>query len=127
MPTASTRRVRFLLAAFLALAACRFAGAQESLLPRSVGGDSEQDFVKASGYFTLRGGTQEGTLYVTAEMAPGWHIYSITQAPGGPLKTKIKLTPSPAYKLTGEFKALEAPKVHQYQDVWPGVKVEEHE
>src|SRR5262245_23811730 len=110
MPTALTLHVR-LLAAFFTLSICPLVAAQESLLPRLAGSEGEQEFVKASGYFTLRSGSQEGTLYVTAEMAPGWHIYSITQAPGGPLKTKIKLTPSPAYKLTGEFKALEAPKV----------------
>src|SRR5262245_32510889 len=118
MPTALTLHVRF-LAAFFALTLCPFVAAQESLLPRSVGGEGEQEFVKASAYFTLRSGSQEGALYVTAEMTPGWHIYSITQASGGPLKTKIKLTPSSAYKLTGEFKALQAPKVRQYQDIWP--------
>ncbi len=83
--------------------------------------------LKASGYFTVGENGQPATLYVTAELAPGWHTYSITQAPGGPNKTRIKLADSAGYKLAGDFKANPPPTVHHYDDIWPNLVVEEHE
>jgi suppressor for copper-sensitivity B len=70
--------------------------------------------------------SQSAKLAVTAQIAPDWHIYSITQAPDGPVKTKIKLNPSKQYRLTGGFTANPAPEPHSYPDIWPGLAVEEH-
>src|SRR5262249_38804659 len=83
--------------------------------------------LKASGYFTAAGNGQPAMLHVTADLAQGWHTYSITQAPGGPVKTKIKLTASADYKVIGDFQPSPAPVVHHYDDIWPGWAVEEHE
>ncbi len=83
--------------------------------------------MKASAYFTVAAPGKPAMLYVTAEIAPDWHIYSITQKPGGPIKTRIKLTESKAFKLAGEFKAQKDPTLHKYADIWPDLKVEEHE
>jgi len=48
---------------------------------------------------------QASRLYIAVNVAPGWHIYSLTQPPGGPVASKIKLDPSPRFKLLGEFEA----------------------
>lgn len=67
----------------------------------------------------------KGKLSVTAEM-PGWHIYSLTQAPGGPLRTEISLQ-GDELELAGSFTPDSDPVEHTYEDVWPGLAVEEHE
>ena len=48
-------------------------------------------------------------IIVTASVDEGWHLYSLTQPPGGPEKTTITLTPHPAFQKTGAF-AGPAPK-----------------
>ncbi len=117
----------FVAIAFLAGAAPTRLVAQDGLLQLGGSGGAEADMVKASGYFTPAVGGKPAALVVTAEVAPGWHIYSITQQPGGPVKTKIKLTPSPDYKLAGEFRPLKPAEVHHYDDIYPNLPVEEHQ
>lgn len=39
----------------------------------------------------------EAVVYFKAEVADGWHIYSVKQKPGGPLKTSFKFSPSVEY------------------------------
>src|SRR3954469_16178439 len=34
-----------------------------------------------------------------------WHLYSITQAPGGPIRTRIGVEPSATFRVAGEIKA----------------------
>lgn len=48
-------------------------------------------------------------LSIAAKIAPDWHIYSTTQPPGGPLPTKIDLSPSDAFQLVGSFQASSPP------------------
>jgi DsbC/DsbD-like thiol-disulfide interchange protein len=38
---------------------------------------------------------------LTAAIEPGWHIYSITQAPGGPYPTRITMPVGQPFKLAG--------------------------
>ena len=71
-------------------------------------------------------GKRPAKLVIAAQIAPGWHTYSITQAPNGPIRSKIKLPPSSDYRLLGDFTASPAAEVHEYADIWPGLKVEEH-
>ncbi len=71
-------------------------------------------------------GKQPARLMIRAEIESGWHIYSLTQSPGGPLKTKINLEPSSEFRLLGEFQAIPPAQSHTYPDIWPGLKVEEH-
>jgi thiol:disulfide interchange protein len=66
-------------------------------------------------------------LFITATIKPGWHIYSITQPPGGPIPTEIKLSPSKQFKKLGDFTAYPKPKVEQEPVAFPGVDVESHE
>jgi suppressor for copper-sensitivity B len=70
-------------------------------------------------------GGRGARLVITGQVAPTWHIYSITQPPGGPIRSKIKIPPSNDYRV-GEFTANPAADVHEYADIWPGLKVEEH-
>ncbi len=131
-----TLRIRLIAAvSCLALAAILCANAWAQLEPLLLSGDGtsgqenapQAEKVKASGYFTPATGEKPAMLYVTADVAPDWHIYSLTQKPGGPNKSKIKLVVSPQYKVTGGFKPDKQPAIHKYEDVWPGLSVEEHE
>src|SRR5712692_11246940 len=58
-------------------------------------------------------------VVVTARIAPGWHIYSLTPAAGGPVPTAIELTPGKV--LTAAGKALQ-PKPERKHD--PGFDME---
>ena len=48
------------------------------------------------------------------------------QPPGGPIRSKIKLSHRTITALLGDFTVNLPPAVHEYADIWPGVKVEEH-
>src|SRR5687768_13678215 len=61
------------------------------------------------GSFQVEKESRRGTLTLTADIDPGWHVYSLTQAPGGPQKSQIKVAESPSYKRAGEFQADKAP------------------
>ncbi len=113
---------------FVNLAAC-IAFAQVAAPNFAVAGPAgnQADLLQTSAYFTAAGEGRPAMLHVTADIAPGWHTYSITQASGGPAKSRIKISESPAYKVIGEFKPSQVPEIHEYKDIWPGLKVEEHE
>ena len=64
-------------------------------------------------------------LAITATIDEGWHIYSVTQAKGGPRPTKLQLVESSDYELVGDFTSDTAPVIHEYE-FWPDLKVEEH-
>lgn len=66
------------------------------------------------------------TLSITAEIEEGWHTYSLTQEPGGPVRTTITVNESKQFKL-GEFTPSPKPKKHVDQSVFKGVMLEEHE
>ena len=66
-------------------------------------------------------------LFITAQIKSGWHIYSITQEPGGPIRTQIDLTPSPQYRLAGEFKSYSRPKKGKEPDAFGDLPIETHE
>lgn len=82
------------------------------------------DFVTVSA--KVIGGPGGGTLQITAEVAQGQHIYSITQKPGGPKKTTIKVTTGKGYKVAGEFVARTKPEMHVDKEIWVGLEIEEH-
>ncbi len=44
---------------------------------------------------------QKFAAKVSARITPGWHIYSITQAPGGPVPTEIALAARQPFTLSG--------------------------
>ncbi|MGW8258393.1 MAG: protein-disulfide reductase DsbD domain-containing protein, partial [Thermoguttaceae bacterium] len=90
-------------------------------------GSAPKDIVKINAQFTAPSATLPGRLFISAKIKPGWHIYSITQAPGGPIRTAIKLNSSPQYRLSGAFQAIESPKKEKEPDAFGDLVVETHE
>lgn len=80
-------------------------------LPGVFGNEDQGPKVFFHARFEVESGSTSGRLLVTAEPTPGWHIYSITQKPGGPLRTKLEVVPSPDMRLAGPFTPDHAPKV----------------
>jgi thiol:disulfide interchange protein len=80
--------------------------------------------VEFSASYEIKEGSRDGLLKVTAKLSDPWYIYSVTQAPGGPLKTEIELKGKEG-KLTGPFQSDKAPKVVT-SDVFKGIPIEEH-
>jgi suppressor for copper-sensitivity B len=89
------------------------------------GGPAGGSKVKLSASYELKPGGQEGRLLVTANIEPGWHLYSVTQPPGGPLVTSIKVKHDDV-KLSGPFVPNVAPDIKSEELVWPGLPIEEH-
>ncbi len=74
-----------------------------------------------------RGGAPD-VLAVTATLEEGWHLYSTTQKPGGPLATRITVAADSPRQPAGPFVADPAPHVRTVEDVpaWKGIPIEEH-
>jgi len=58
----------------------------------------------------VRGGGQL-TVTLTGKIEDDWHIYSITQARGGPLPTTIMLAPKQPFKLAGRITGTEPERI----------------
>ncbi|HEX5444880.1 MAG TPA: protein-disulfide reductase DsbD domain-containing protein, partial [Pirellulales bacterium] len=128
------REFRILLAVAACAAALSLlpaqAWAQAGFLGLDLGGGTSapaDDPVSVEAVFTAEPDGRTGTLYITATMADGWHIYSITQAPGGPIRTNLKLDKSDRFRLAGDFKPDPAPRKHVDDQAFPGLTLEEHE
>jgi suppressor for copper-sensitivity B len=89
-------------------------------------GDEAKGIVQLSAQFTAPAVKQPAMLFITADIKQGWHIYSITQAPGGPIRTKIELAPSPQYGLAGEFQSQPKPKKEKEPDAFGELAIESH-
>ena len=81
--------------------------------------------VSIEGQFTAPSAGQPGRLLITATIKPGWHIYSITQPPGGPVATKITVSPPPGVRITGPFQPSVAPDKKQ-EPAFDNLTVETH-
>jgi thiol:disulfide interchange protein len=60
--------------------------------------------------FTAPADGKPGYLFVTATIEPGWHVYSLTQPPGGPLAAKIEVGPPPGVGIAGKFQPTVPPE-----------------
>jgi thiol:disulfide interchange protein len=65
-----------------------------------------------------------GLLYVTAKLGGDWHIYSVTQKDGGPMRSEIRIEPSSQFEIVGQFESAEPPEVRRLE--FYDVPVEEH-
>jgi suppressor for copper-sensitivity B len=67
-------------------------------------------------------------LAVTATLEEGWHLYSLTQKPGGPLPTVIKVSADSPRRPAGGFVPDVEPDQHRVDDVpaLKGIVLEEH-
>ena len=88
-------------------------------------GPAADPVVTLQAQYTVPSTNQPGRLFITATIKPGWHIYSITQPPGGPLATKILLRESQAYRLAGDFQVTVPPE-KKAEDAFGGLVVESH-
>lgn len=70
-------------------------------------------------------GNRPARLSIAVDIPAGWHTYSITQPPGGPNRTAIKLDRSADYKLAVDFVADTPPHVRM-DEAFPGLPQEEH-
>ena len=81
--------------------------------------------MKVSAHFTAPTADALARLFVTASLDPGWHLYSITQAAGGPVPTRIKLDKTKAFSLAGPLMADPAPD-KKAEPVFNNLIVETH-
>ena len=88
----------------------------------SGGADTKQATFEAA--YELESEGKLGRVSVTADIAPGWHMYSTTQPEGGPMATKLKLL-SETVNLTGPFIPDHAPDIGS-DKAWPSLPIEEH-
>src|SRR5665213_4183744 len=52
-------------------------------------------------YAAKKTGPTSGVIFIKAIIDKGWHIYSVNQPDGGPIKTSFKFDPSTAYQAIG--------------------------
>jgi thiol:disulfide interchange protein DsbD len=88
------------------------------------GDDSSPVSLKAE--FTAPQNGKPGRLFITATITPGWHIYSLNQGGDSLIPTKIEVTPSDKFKLTGQFVSSPPPKIEQMPQAFPGLDIETH-
>jgi len=73
----------------------------------------------------LAGSKTEGQLTVQLTITDGFHVYSVTQKPGGPIPSKIKFGKNGINVQLGAISPTEPPELHDYE-VFPNLVVEEH-
>ena len=83
------------------------------------------DPIAVSAEFSV-GSDRSGELRITATVADSWHIYSITQASGGPIPSKIKIVASDRFRIVGDFRPSPPPQVSRKWPDNPALGVEEH-
>jgi suppressor for copper-sensitivity B len=73
-------------------------------------------------------GGKADVVVVTAVLEEGWHLYAITQKPGGPIPTAITIAADSPRRVAGEFAADTAPHERTVEDVpaWKGLVIQEH-
>lgn len=130
-------QLSIILVSLASLLACQpqAARAQGNLFGRPLSGvggggpKSAANVVQVQGRILPADGQRPYRLQVTATVASGWHIYSITQPPpgpdGGPLKTRIKVKLPEGVQVAGEFQALTPPASHN-EPAFGNLRVEEH-
>jgi suppressor for copper-sensitivity B len=73
-------------------------------------------------------GGKPDTLAVTATLEEGWHLYAISQKPGGPIATRVKVAEDSPRQVAGGFAPDSEPHKRTVDDVpaWKGLVIEEH-
>ncbi|MCA9137185.1 MAG: thioredoxin family protein [Planctomycetales bacterium] len=86
--------------------------------------DGQEESVAWSAKYMATG--QQGRLQIEATVGRSWHIYSTTQASGGPLPTKFSIASPKTVSIAGKFEPDEPP-TKSVSDLYPGITIEEHE
>jgi len=87
--------------------------------------DPTADPVTLTAQFTPKNVDRPAVLMLTADIANGYNIYSLTQGPGGPTPTTIQLAPSQLYNVIGSFSSLPISKAQYDAEVFK-MEVEKH-
>ena len=122
-------RATLAVAAFLA-ATCPFGMAQlPSFDPLGAVNAALGSPISVAATVEPAAGGKPATLVVTATLEEGWHLYSLTQKPGGPKATRIGVDAASAWLPSAPFVPDSPPHVRTITDVpaWKGLQVEEHE
>lgn len=85
----------------------------------------DENPVEVSASYRVIQDSDQGVMSIQVKLAEGWYIYSSTQPPGGPLRTKIALT-SPAVTLAGDLVANHPPKQVRGEPGFESIVVEKH-
>ncbi|MEO0529843.1 MAG: thioredoxin family protein [Planctomycetota bacterium] len=129
---------RFSAAALLLLAQCPSASGQFEFKPGGFEFADPEGFdplaaseelgpmVSLSARYAPSSGETPAMVEVTADIAEGYHVYSITQPPGGPQPTVLRLDESAGVRLAGPWVATPSPKTHVDEVIWVGLTIEEH-
>ena len=80
---------------------------------------------KFSAEYEIPAGSNEGEIRVTVDLSRGWHIYSLTQEAGGPIRTKLSIESPDSVKLIGDFQP-DQPPLKSVSELFKGVTIEEH-
>jgi len=93
------------------------------------GGDEEKVAVEAE--FTAPQGDGPGMLFVTANVAPGYHVSAVDQGEaadgsGGPKATVITIDGNKRVKLLGPFQSIQPPSTRIDKLAWVGLELREH-
>ncbi|RIK71820.1 MAG: hypothetical protein DCC67_20110, partial [Planctomycetota bacterium] len=126
-----------LISATLALAAVASSAAGQlpefgklggGLLGRRPGEDSK---VTVKAEFTTATADRPAMLFVTADIADGYHLYAVDQGKladgSGPQPTAISLDANQPVRLQGEFRPIEPPATHIDTLAWEGLELREHQ
>lgn len=68
-----------------------------------------------------------GHVTLTATIDDGWHIYAVTQGPGGPVPTRFTLAAGQPLALGGDPKVSPAPKTEMDESFGIPVQMHEHQ
>ena len=80
-------------AAFFAVCCLAMMASAQNLNPINLTAKLDPNPVKAG---------QSAKVVVTAKIDPGWHLYSLTQPPGGPVQSKLTIDETAVFKANGK-------------------------
>jgi thiol:disulfide interchange protein len=93
-------------------------------------GQAEQK-VSVSAQFAMGQEGGPALVFVTAKVAPGFHLYAVDQGQlpdgSGPKPTVLKLAAGQQAVPLGPFKPISPPATHIDQEIWTGLELREHE
>ena len=86
---------------------------------------SQVKHVEVEAWFTLPAADRPSHLVVKAKISPGHYIYSITQQPGGPRPTRIRVKESDDFRVAGPFQSTLPPNT-KLDPLFDNLRVEYH-
>ncbi|MEQ1829717.1 MAG: cytochrome c biogenesis protein CcdA [Pirellula sp.] len=118
----STRSGLWLLSVFAACFSLGFRGAIAQVPFGGFGASNSP--IKVSAVIDRPEGLGNAVLVVTAEVQRGYKTYSITQPPGGPIQTEIRVKSTSQYSV-GNFRPVQEPMIRP-EPIFQNLLVEEH-